>query len=410
MEPSNYTEVAAQGAFNVLAYRSVATSPPTETDVQRLLRAAQARNKAEGLTGVLIYDQGEFFQWLEGPADALGRVWNSILQDPRHRHITVLRDEPIADRVFDGWDLRIARGAEASVEGAVAALESSQILIGEDLGKAKIILEPSWEDLFATIVVPRLRLVHGRDEPGGRRLPSTPVIWHAELNSGAKLASVLIAPEVRAVSLFVDTLLEEGASVNALYQEVFEPAQLHLGQMWEDDRCDDFHLTIALARLQIELLRVNAAVPDVHLFRPNMRVLLSAQPQEAHRIGLMMSSEIFRRRGWDVNCPLPGDDRMLSDLVHEQWFDVIKLSQSSSLRRDYRLTALRDTIDSARAASLNPALIVLVDGRTVVERPELHRALHANASSRTVLEAAPLAETLLAACRSASPNFQRTLS
>jgi hypothetical protein len=188
-----------------------------------------------------------------------------------------------------------------------------------------------------------------------------------------------------------------------LYQEVFEPAQLHLGQMWEDDRCTEFHLTIALARLQVELMRVNAAVPAMHVLRPDMRVLLSAQPQEAHRVGLIMSSEVFSRRGWDVNCPPPGDDQSLTDLVHEQWFDVLKLSQSNSLRRDYRLAALRDTIDSARAASLNRELIVLVDGRTVVERPQAHRAIHANAMSRTVLEAVPVAEALLAARRSAVP-------
>jgi hypothetical protein len=96
----------------------------------------------------------------------------------------------------------------------------------------------------------------------------------------------------------------------------------------------------------------------------------------------------------------------LLDLLHGHWFDVLKLSQSGSLRRDSRLLPLRDTIDAARLASLNPALIVMVDGRTFTERPQVYRAVHANAASLSVLDAVPIAGRLLNANRSLLANVQ----
>jgi len=162
--------------------------------------------------------------------------------------------------------------------------------------------------------------------------------------------------------------------------------------------------------LQLQLRRVNAALPAEHICKPGHSVLLSSQPSESHCVGLLMSSEVFDRNGWDVMCESPFDDQSLGDLVHAQWFDVLKLSQSGALRRDSRLASLRATIDSARAASLNPSLIVLVDGRTFAERPQTYRAVHANAMSGSVLHAVPLAERLLEASRSLTANCQVSMS
>jgi hypothetical protein len=119
---------------------------------------------------------------------------------------------------------------------------------------------------------------------------------------------------------------------------------------------------------------------------------------------------VFERDGWDVSSNFPGNDQALNALLHGQWFDVLKLSQSGSLRRDARLMSIRATIDSARAASLNPALIVMVDGRTFAERPQIYRAVHANAMSTSALDAAHIAERLLQGSRSVSPTSLENVS
>jgi methanogenic corrinoid protein MtbC1 len=402
--------VVQEESMSVLAYRSLAVSTPTHAEVRELLRTSQLRNKAERLTGVLVYDRGAYFQWLEGPTKSIRRVWSSILNDPRHHQVTVLREEPIRDRVFEGWDLRIALGAQVSIEAAVAAMDCSNTALQRVIGKPKSIVELSWEDVFATIVIPRLREVHGRDVRGSAPHQRTAAIWHADVDTGEKLARALMAPRSTDTSHFVDSLLDDGANFNALYKEVFEPAQLQLGKLWDEHLCDEFRLTVGLARLQLELERVNAAMPAEHACKPGHSMLLSSQPDEAHRVGLLMSSEVFNRRGWEVMCEFPNDDGMLSDLVHAQWFDVLKLSQSGSLRRDSRLAALRATIEAARAASLNPSLIVMVDGRTFVERPKAYQAVSANAMSASVLEAVPLAERLLQVSRSLTATCQISVS
>lgn len=394
-----------------LAYRSLAVSKPTDIELHDLLTSAQQRNKAEGVTGVLIYKNGAFFQWLEGPSAAIGRIWDSIALDSRHHHIAVLRDEPISQRIFGGWDLRIAKGPKVSIEAAVAAIHSSSTqLLKHLVGKPTSLISMSLEDVFATAVIPRLLEAHARSLHNDGRRASTHEIWHADLESGAKLARVLLAPRGVETALYVDSLIEQGASFNALYHEVFEPAQVQLGKLWDDHHCDDFHLTVGLARLQLEVRRVNAAVPGSHLCKPGHSVLLCPQPSESDSVGLTMSSEVFDRNGWDVTCEFPGDDQSLLDVVHGSWFDVLKLSQSGSLRRDMRLLPMRATIDAARLASLNPALIVMVDGRTFAERPQVYRAVHANAVSRSILEAVPIAERLLAASHSLAANVQVSVS
>ncbi len=393
-------------SLNVLAYRSVAVSPPAESELQSLVRSSQARNQALGLTGVLLYDHGTFFQWLEGPEEGLSRVWNSIQRDPRHRDVTVLRDEPIGERAFEGWDLKFAQG-RVNIEKAIAALDSSERLV-QVLAKPEPILNRSLADVFATLVLPQLIEVHRNRARSDAPRSSTVGIWHATAGTGETLARLLMESNSGDTTSYIDSLLDEGAGFNALYQEVFEPAQLQLGKLWDSQVCDDFHLAIGLARLQVELRRVNAATESVRLFKPGHSVLLSSQPMESHRMALAMSSEVFGRGGWDVTCECPGDDQSLGDLVHGQWFDVLKLSQSGAVRRDSRLAPMRATIDLVRAQSLNPSLIVMVDGRTFVERPQMFRAVHANAMSSNALESIAVATRLLQVSRSLSTTCQVT--
>jgi hypothetical protein len=383
---------------------------PTDAALQQLLRSAQSRNRAAGLTGVLLHDRGAFFQWLEGPTESLQRVWASILRDPRHHQVTVLREEPIIDRVFRGWDLRIALGARVNIDATVAAMESSSEQLRRVVGRPKPTPDISLEDAFSTIVIPRLLEVHGRDGRSHKPFTSTASIWHAEVDSGAKLAGVLIAPRATESSHYVDSLLDQGANFNALCKEVFEPAQLQLGKLWDQDLCDDFHLTLGLARLQTEIRRVDAAIPGGNRRNAMHSVLLSAQLNEPHRAGLIMSSQVFERNGWDVMCNFPDNDESLNELLQTQWFDVLKLSESGALRRDNRLTAIRATIDAARAKSLNPSLIVMVDGRTFVERPQMYQAVHANAMCVSAVDSAPIAERLLAASRSVTPVCLESVS
>ena len=55
-------------------YRSRTALNARSSDFQAILIAARRRNQELGLTGYLHYEDGHFYQWLEGPAEALAQV------------------------------------------------------------------------------------------------------------------------------------------------------------------------------------------------------------------------------------------------------------------------------------------------------------------------------------------------
>lgn len=110
--------------LSAIVYRSRAAVRISDTDLFYLLVQARERNHRLGLSGVMVYDRGYFFQWIEGSELPLGKVWNSIRADPRHMEIVVLVDQEIPTRLFDGWNMQFAhrdRQHENIVEGFVVA-------------------------------------------------------------------------------------------------------------------------------------------------------------------------------------------------------------------------------------------------------------------------------------------------
>jgi hypothetical protein len=124
-----------QSKLSTLVYHSHATQLLAEVDLLYLLAAARSRNQSEGLTGLLVYDEGHFFQWLEGAALPLQRVWTAIRHDPRHEDIEVLADSEIPLRLFRDWHMQFAhRGGKAArhIEGLIEAPEDILSALHQD--------------------------------------------------------------------------------------------------------------------------------------------------------------------------------------------------------------------------------------------------------------------------------------
>ena len=89
-----------------LAYVSHANEPFSKSDLRQLMRKARRRNSEEGLTGVLLAQDGLFLQVLEGPEESLNRVFSSIERDPRHSKIAVIHeDNELKEREFGHWHM-----------------------------------------------------------------------------------------------------------------------------------------------------------------------------------------------------------------------------------------------------------------------------------------------------------------
>jgi hypothetical protein len=60
------------------------------------------------ITGLLVYDRGLFYQWIEGPDPSMGKLWQAIREDPRHRDIEILSEQQIPIRLFRDWHMQLA--------------------------------------------------------------------------------------------------------------------------------------------------------------------------------------------------------------------------------------------------------------------------------------------------------------
>lgn len=91
--------------LHALVYVSKASSSYSLTDIDRLLLSARKRNEQHGLSGVLLYDNGDFMQYIEGPAIGLSEVYKTIAQSPMHHGIVELMREPLTVLRFPQWSM-----------------------------------------------------------------------------------------------------------------------------------------------------------------------------------------------------------------------------------------------------------------------------------------------------------------
>ncbi len=88
-----------------LIYASAATVPFDRAELDQLLATARRHNAAVGVSGMLLYLDGSFFQVLEGDEAAVERLYDHIAKDRRHAQITKIIREPIAERTFAEWTM-----------------------------------------------------------------------------------------------------------------------------------------------------------------------------------------------------------------------------------------------------------------------------------------------------------------
>ncbi len=71
--------------------------------VGNILRAARQNNRAQVVTGVLLFDGTHFLQLLEGDRDVLSSLFRTISADPRHADVTLMSVGSLQQRDCHGW-------------------------------------------------------------------------------------------------------------------------------------------------------------------------------------------------------------------------------------------------------------------------------------------------------------------
>jgi Sensors of blue-light using FAD len=105
-----------------LVYTSRASNRCGPEALAEILNQARAHNPTVNITGQLLFEQGLFAQWLEGPASAVQNVWSKLQRDPRHGTIQLISVCPIEERCFPQWSMAVTaaqRDAISHVQGFV---------------------------------------------------------------------------------------------------------------------------------------------------------------------------------------------------------------------------------------------------------------------------------------------------
>ncbi|MBD8552820.1 BLUF domain-containing protein [Sphingomonas sp. CFBP 8764] len=121
--------------MQIIIYISRAKQNFTSGDLADLRDLADARNRSEDITGLLLSDGTRFIQALEGDAAAVQAVMDRIAKDSRHDNISYFRPITTNCRQFRKWtteylaerDLGEERGFLDRVMRHVADVECDSI-------------------------------------------------------------------------------------------------------------------------------------------------------------------------------------------------------------------------------------------------------------------------------------------
>jgi hypothetical protein len=88
-----------------LVYVSSRKSTCTDTDIEKILSACKKNNPTSDTTGVLLYSQNKFIQYLEGDSKQLLNLYDKIKQDKRHEKVMMISYGPIKEKNFPSWHM-----------------------------------------------------------------------------------------------------------------------------------------------------------------------------------------------------------------------------------------------------------------------------------------------------------------
>ena len=92
-----------------LIYLSSAWGKMPEAGLDELLSVSRQNNRAAGITGMLLYLDGNFIQYLEGDESAVRGIFDKIKSDPRHHNVIVVDEGQTDRRLFDDWAMGFRR-------------------------------------------------------------------------------------------------------------------------------------------------------------------------------------------------------------------------------------------------------------------------------------------------------------
>lgn len=380
---------SGSGPLKALVYTSRATMPFDPPVLEGLVADARKRNRQEDVTGVIVFDEGRFLQWLEGPADGVERIATSIQRDPRHRDIAILRKEDAGRRTFSNWDMRLA------LRGAAAGPSTKQALLPPDVFIDSVMQRPE----AAAVLLPRLATEQWAEPAPVRSVrgsfvaadvlprlcariaqsPGQP--WHSKRDGKPDrlVRTVLENPNARGLEKF-----SEGGLLHTVL--LLERAAERLGDMAHAGEVSLADLACVLARLQGILHHADErqSRPRWARVRPGASVLICHASGDADIIGPLMKAALLRLSGWEVSLRLESDAPGLARDIAETAPDMVVLTSSRVRPDPALLLRFAGLISDLRSGPAGPDLPIIVGGRIFADARTDWRMLGADAACGSV--------------------------
>ncbi len=98
-----------------IVYCSQAAQRMDKDALEKIIATAKRHNPRFGITGLLVFGSGIFFQWLEGPRDNVTNLFKIITADTRHSAVVLLtKEDEFRERLFPNWDMELVAAEDIS--------------------------------------------------------------------------------------------------------------------------------------------------------------------------------------------------------------------------------------------------------------------------------------------------------
>jgi hypothetical protein len=128
-----------------ICYVSTSAGRLTASDIEALLEQSRSRNALNGVTGLLLYADGNFIQYIEGKPEGVEPIWTIIQRDPRHKNVSGVFKKHRLESCISGLEHGVqsvnsyrAGGTDSSLARANNRIAS----FGDNRSTAGVVLEP----------------------------------------------------------------------------------------------------------------------------------------------------------------------------------------------------------------------------------------------------------------------------
>ncbi|MFD2933757.1 BLUF domain-containing protein [Spirosoma flavum] len=112
----------------------------SEEELNLIMYQSQKKNRALGITGVLLYFNGSIIEVLEGPEEKVEALYEVISQDSRHTQLIQLYANPIERRSFPNWFMGYKTISAIELEHLKDVVPFTENSVSETLNEENVIL------------------------------------------------------------------------------------------------------------------------------------------------------------------------------------------------------------------------------------------------------------------------------